>query len=325
MDRRRFLASTGTAGTVAIAGCLSNDQIKIKVEDKDGNPLENVHVKIEEEQWISWDTIEEGETDESGIFTKEGSGIFGLDDDENYRVLVGHNDFGEKYKEESIQNFGETTITIPDIEIFVQNSDDEPVENASYTIEETDWGGTTIASGTTDDSGIIGLITGQNSGYSIKIEHDEYNDVEEVRNVITDTSIILHKLDSSEAIRKIVEDILVSETDFEAVREINVEDNGDLEVKAKTDWFPFSATESRFAGKAADIIEEVFSSSNHIDYFEVEIHGETVDEYGNEGTGRGITVGMSRETANQINWNNYDSDNLERHADVYRPNYFLIS
>jgi len=84
------------------------------------------------------------------------------------------------------------------------------------------------------------------------------------------------------------------------------------------------SSESAYAGKAADILEDIFASDADIHYFEIDLYGPTVDEYGEEGFSRALTVGMYEETANQINWGNYDSDNLSRHADTYNLNFALF-
>jgi len=330
MDRRTFVATIGSVGTVALAGCLS-DELTLTIKNPQDSPIENAEISVIEEGGLFQgdETITTGYTDPSGIFS------YDIDSGE-YVISVSHEDYG--HFEEEIEIDADTSKELSfryNIKLIVSDSDENRIRNADIDIVEDRLSGDDIISGRTNENGeFFRSFESIADNYEISINHDDYLAKTETivdpefisRDSQISTSDVTLQEDNAENRARIeVENILESETDFDAVREINIEDNGNLEVEAKTDWFPFSATESRFASKAADIIEEIFSSSNHIDYFEVEIHGETVDEYGNEGTGRGITVGMSRETANQINWDNYDSDNLERHADVYRPNYFLLS
>lgn len=132
-------------------------------------------------------------------------------------------------------------------------------------------------------------------------------------------------IDPIEHAELIVEDALESNSDFDEIQEIDVSSSEEgLTVEASSNYMPWSAEESEFRDVVADILEDVFESDADVHYFEISIHGPTVDEYGEEGFARALTVGMYEETAENINWDNYDSENLSRHAEIYNLNYSMF-
>jgi hypothetical protein len=316
VSRRKALISIGgTVGFTSIAGCLGNDPIEIQVEDREGNPIENAEIEVEEDTLFP-DTVAEGKTDESGIFVAD------VDSDESYTLYISHDNFGSKNKEVDIEDTQQTSIILPEVKINIQNNNGEPITNAEYSIYTDGLGGETIDSGTTDESGKIKANVGTSRTYKVEVSKNSYISKELEFEGETQTTITLLSNDNPEGIENLVEEVLESETD--EVNEIEVETDEDIEVNANVELTPWEVSESEYTDEAADIIEQIFDLEVDINYFEIEIYTPTTDEYGNEGTARAITIGMDKETADRINWDNYDSDNLSYHADTYDVSPTLI-
>lgn len=323
-NRRKVLIGIGTLGsTVSLAGCLENPEITLFVEDRDGNSVEDAEVEIGEETGFldSYEVVEEGVTDNSGEFRTE------LDDGE-YIITVSHSVHGSEELTTEIENdFEESIVLFPDLVLTVTNSESDPVEDAEVEIIEeggTFSGDSVIQTGTTDESGeFIGNFE-DGDGDIGRINHPDYFE-EEFTITSSEHTIPLSEFDSEQYARRITDDVLDDQTDYDEIRGINVSESDEgIIVEAESNWMALRSSESAYAGKAADILEDIFTSDADIHYFEIDIYGPTVDEYGEEGFSRALTVGMYEETANQINWDNYDSDNLSRHADTYNLNFALF-
>lgn len=322
MVRRRKLIA-GIGGTVALAGCLDNNTLTIIVNDRNNDPVNDASVEIEEQGNFSGNDIaSQGTTNNSGIFESEiGSGEF--------MIRASHEDIGEASEKIEINGSTEKTIQlIPDIVLIVEGEDGSTVTNANVVIKSIGVfaSGDTIASGSTNRSGVYTANIDQSGDVEIRITHDNY--FEEVIEVDMSSkqehSVTLFEFDEESNARRITEDILENETDTSTGIYISGPSDG-LEVDAEANFESWSGTESQYNDKAADILEQVFESDANIQFFTINLYAPTVDEYGNEDFTKALTVGMSEETANQINWSRYNSDNLSRHAETYILNTFLFS
>lgn len=324
-NRRKVLIGIGTVGsTVSLAGCLENPEITLFVEDRDGKPVEDAQVEIGEETGVldSYEVVEVGVTNNSGEFSTDLGGG-------EYIIKTSHTVHGSEEINAEIENdFEETIVLFPDLVLTVTNSEGEPIEGAEVEIIEeggTFSGDSVIQTGTTDSSGEFIKNFDDGEGHLAKINHPDYFEDELSLEGSPEHTIELREFDPTLHAARVINNVLTAETDFDRIREIDVSDLEEgITVEASSNWEAFRATESAYAGKAADVLEGVFASDADIHYFEIELYGPTVDEYGNEGFSRALTVGMYEETANQINWDNYDSDNLSRHADTYNLNIFLF-
>jgi len=322
-NRRKVLIGLG--GSVALAGCLEDPEVTISVENIDGDPVENAEVEIIKEGGLFSDDeiVEEGSTDSSGDFVSHLS-------DGEHLVLVEHDDIGQVSEEIHVEDGGNKDITLThDLVLVVEDSDGYAVSEADIEIVEE--GAFTsdrvIRYGVTDESGEYTQNFIDESRLNIEISHPDYF-TKDVSVDLDEThlhSVTLSSFVAEQKARQKTQEILENQTDYDEIRSISVSDSDEgTFVESKSNWMALRSSESAYAGKAADILEDIFASDADIHYFEIDLYGPTVDEYGEEGFSRALTVGMYEETANQINWGNYDSDNLSRHADTYNLNFALF-
>lgn len=191
-----------------------------------------------------------------------------------------------------------------------------------------------LGDGEVVDQQEISLATEEQTKVEYLVENKEpgeYNYVFTVQGTDIEEDISVSIITVEQALEQEVREKINADAQAET-RGVNISGSSEEGFSVEADYtystgiFSSSAEEyeSGVNETASDILNSIYQSTESISSVELEAYVETRDEYGNEGEAVLHTVVVSDETESKINWNNFDSDNLQLVADDYFFNDLIV-
>lgn len=132
---------------------------------------------------------------------------------------------------------------------------------------------------------------------------------------ITKEELVIKEVSLEEEVEKIIQKE-VKDEDIENLSIVQL-DNG-KSVRAVMKHTPLSnkTYKRELLLKSQDILKGLYEH-DEISFINLEWHGKFVDEYGNEKYSPVMRIDIKKETLDEINWDNFDIENIENIADDY--------